>query len=355
MFGYIDFKKLDEENCGIKIMKKVVFSVIMPCYNSQNYVRNAIESVLNQTYSEVELIIINDGSKDDTLRIVESYAKKDDRIKIYSKENGGYSSAVNMGLDHISGDYFCFLGSDDTLDLQLFQCVYENLCNVGHLVDSIAFRTVQIIDGEEKGNDYCTNFSEICYSQNTNFKRYIDEYPKHARIFSERDTSKIFKTDLLKNLRYFGKYGVTADGVFSMLLSHRSSSFLSIPHDGYFWTLRSDSVSASLSVEKRVDSIENWRKFFDIILTFKIDEITSQEKKYIGYAAGEVSDLSMGIKYSVKYHHFLRDNAKAFKKTLEIFDYSNSKMINNMSMVAFSPVVYSLVEKIKRFFHRVFK
>lgn len=88
---------------GSTLLKDISFSVIMPCYNSEDYVRNALDSVVNQTYKNWELIAVNDGSTDHTLEILNEYASADQRVKVFSKENGGYTSAVNFGLEKVGG------------------------------------------------------------------------------------------------------------------------------------------------------------------------------------------------------------------------------------------------------------
>ena len=87
-------------------------SVIMPAYNAERYIEEAIQSVLSQTYQNWELLIINDGSVDNTEEKIKSFT--DERIKYFKKENGGVSSARNLGLQNMKGDYFCFLDADDT-------------------------------------------------------------------------------------------------------------------------------------------------------------------------------------------------------------------------------------------------
>lgn len=254
----------------------------MPCYNSEEYVKNAVDSMVNQKYPYQELVAINDGSTDATLSILQSYAETDERIKIYSKPNGGYVSAVNLGLEKITGDYFLMLGSDDKLSEGLFEELYNNAAE--KKPDCIAFRTRCVCDGvlQQKVEKY-TRFYDKAEKYDTNIAEYIEAYSQHASIFSIRDTSKCYKRTLLEDLRYFGKYGIDADGIFSMLICHKATSFCSVPFDGYFWTLRKNSVSAqTLTDEKMKDKIENWIRFYNCLSTMETDVITSAEKAYIG-------------------------------------------------------------------------
>lgn len=105
-------------------MKKI--SVIIPIYGVEKYIRQCLESVINQTYKNLEIIIVNDGTKDNSMTIVEEYLS-DERIKIINKENGGISSARNAGLDIATGEYISFVDSDDWLELDLYERLMENL------------------------------------------------------------------------------------------------------------------------------------------------------------------------------------------------------------------------------------
>ena len=90
-------------------------SVIIPAYNSENYIARCLDSLIEQDEKNFEVIVINDGSKDNTSKIVEEYANKDSRIILINKENGGVSSARNVGLDNAKGEYIFFVDSDDYL------------------------------------------------------------------------------------------------------------------------------------------------------------------------------------------------------------------------------------------------
>ena len=107
----------------IQIMIKV--SIIIPVYNAKKYLANTLDSVIKQTYKNLEIILVNDGSTDNSKDICESYAKIDKRIKVINKENGGVSSARNYGLALAKGEYISFVDSDDFL----FENMIETLVN----------------------------------------------------------------------------------------------------------------------------------------------------------------------------------------------------------------------------------
>lgn len=120
-------------------MEKI--SVIVPFYNSRKTIGRCIESILAQTYPEFEVLLVNDGSKDDTRKIVEQYMGKDSRLKMIDKEHAGVSAARNRGLEEASGDYIQFVDSDDYIERTMFETMLdvmhrENadivLCNYTH-------------------------------------------------------------------------------------------------------------------------------------------------------------------------------------------------------------------------------
>ena len=98
-------------------MEKVMISVIVPVYNVENYLGKCLDSLINQTYKDIEIICINDGSTDNSLNILREYEQMDSRIIIIDQKNGGLSNARNIGLKEAAGEYIMFVDSDDWIDL----------------------------------------------------------------------------------------------------------------------------------------------------------------------------------------------------------------------------------------------
>lgn len=90
-------------------------SVIIPVYNAEKYLAETLDSVLNQTFTDFEVIAVNDGSTDNSLNILNEYGNKDSRIKIFSNSNSGVSTARNTGIEKASGEYICFIDADDLI------------------------------------------------------------------------------------------------------------------------------------------------------------------------------------------------------------------------------------------------
>lgn len=116
----------------------IKFSVIVAIYNIENYINKCISSIVNQTYQNLEIILVNDGSKDCSLYYCKLWLKKDSRIVIIDKKNGGLSSARNEGLKHASGDYIAYIDGDDWIAEDMFEILNRKILELGN-VDLVCF------------------------------------------------------------------------------------------------------------------------------------------------------------------------------------------------------------------------
>lgn len=106
-----------------------LISIVIPIYNVEKYLKRCVDSVINQTYKNLEIILVDDGSTDNCGKICDEYAKKDKRIKVIHKKNGGLSDARNAGIDVSKGRYLSFIDSDDFVDKRFIGTLYNNLIN----------------------------------------------------------------------------------------------------------------------------------------------------------------------------------------------------------------------------------
>ena len=102
-------------------MNTAKISIIIPVYNVEKYLKKCLQSVINQTIPEIEIICVNDGSTDESPQILEEFTQEDDLIKIINKENGGIASARNRGLAYATGEYIGFVDSDDWIDPHMYE------------------------------------------------------------------------------------------------------------------------------------------------------------------------------------------------------------------------------------------
>lgn len=135
-----------------------MISVIMPIYNVKKYLKTSIESVLNQTFNDFELIIVDDGSTDGSREVLDEY-KDNKQIKIYHQSNQGLSAARNTGLKYAQGDIIYFFDSDDIINIHLFEYISERFKNSN--LDFISFNYKEFQDGKIINNKFCLNSSKI--------------------------------------------------------------------------------------------------------------------------------------------------------------------------------------------------
>ena len=107
-------------------MKNIKVSIIIPVYNVENFLRQCLDSVINQSLKEIEIICVNDGSTDNSPKILNEYAQNDSRIQIINKKNAGLGAARNTGMKYVTGEYIGFVDSDDWVDINMFEALYEN-------------------------------------------------------------------------------------------------------------------------------------------------------------------------------------------------------------------------------------
>ena len=138
-------------------MKKV--SVIIPVYNVEDYLEKCLDSVINQTLKDIEIIVVNDGSPDNSQKIIDKYRKKDKRIISVMKENGGQASARNLGIKKSHGEFLCFVDSDDWIELDMLEVLYNNAkenhsdivtCDYFRVMDNVYTKMAFI---QRNGND----------------------------------------------------------------------------------------------------------------------------------------------------------------------------------------------------------
>ena len=128
-------------------MSEPLVSIIVPVYNVEEYLNKCISSIICQTYSKLEIVLVDDGSKDRSGELCDIWAEKDKRIKVIHKANGGLSSARNAGLEMINGKYVMFVDSDDVLSENIVQLLYNVIENTGS--DVAICDVVHIFQGEE--------------------------------------------------------------------------------------------------------------------------------------------------------------------------------------------------------------
>lgn len=164
-------------------------SIIVPVYNVEMHLHKCIESIINQTYKNLEILLIDDGSKDNSGKICDQFAKKDSRIKVIHKKNGGLPDARNRGLELATGEYVSFIDSDDWIDPQMIE----------ELLQIATKHNVEVV------------MSTI--SSESEFTKKINKFPwPEDRIFNEREIKEEFLPHLISSIDTSGKLIQTITG-----------------------------------------------------------------------------------------------------------------------------------------------
>ena len=228
-------------------MKKDKISIIVPFYNVEAYASKCIESIINQTYKNLEIILVDDGSPDNCGKIIDEYAKKDKRIKVIHKKNGGLSDARNKGIEAATGKYIGFVDSDDYIKEDMYEYLYnliiDNDADIS-IIDFIYFyENDSIFEDEVK--------EEIKILNNYDSLREllsISKLENHA-------VTKLYSKDLFNGVRYPINKKMEDVGTTYKLLDKANKIVVSNIQK-YYYLLREDGITFSKSLSLFIDYYE---------------------------------------------------------------------------------------------------
>ncbi|MBM6671537.1 glycosyltransferase family 2 protein [Phocaeicola coprophilus] len=179
-------------------------SIIVPVYNTAKYLHRCLDSILQQSFEDFEVLLVDDGSTDGSGKICDEYIAKDSRVRVFHKDNGGVSSARNVGLDNAVGEWVTFIDSDDELNIEGLRLDYEQLPNVD-LILTAYYRKI--------GTTYELNVVER--EENHDFKTFLSEN-LNCGIFSVV-WGKFFKKEKIGNLRFDVAMKIGEDTLFTLM------------------------------------------------------------------------------------------------------------------------------------------
>lgn len=269
-------------------MEEELISVIVPIFKVEKYLKKCIDSILNQTYKNMEIILVDDGSPDNCPYICDNYAKKDSRIKVIHKINGGISDTRNEGLKRATGKWVTFIDSDDYIDKNMIDTLYklaiENEADIS-IIDFIKIdETSNIIQNKD-----CKNKTRIFNSKTAIIELFNDN------SFGNYMWNKLYKKELFEDIKF--PIGKTMEDLAVMYqLFYKSKNIVYNNKQMYFYVQRKNSIlhrrekslinnRFELSLEKYnflkskyPDMIENYKAMLEVCLeTFQY--LNTQEKK----------------------------------------------------------------------------
>jgi glycosyltransferase involved in cell wall biosynthesis len=231
--------------CGDRFMEKNLISVIVPVYNTSEYLERCINSIRNQKYTNLEIWLIDDGSTDNSLEICRNFAKLDSRIQVLSKENGGQSSARNLGLNHIHGQYVGFVDSDDWIDEDFFYILYKNIIMYDADVSAVDY---YITDGQKFDLSQSHETIEQ-WSANEAIDYFVRQTKTNVAVWN-----KLYKSSLLESARF--KEGQFYEEYYFQFLALKSANrIVNSNRKLYYYFQRSDSTVHIKTAQKEMDNI----------------------------------------------------------------------------------------------------
>ena len=225
-------------------------SIIVPVYNVENYLRQCLDSIINQSLKDIEIICVDDGSTDSSLDILKEYEKMDSRIRIISKPNAGYGHSMNMGIDNVTGEYFGLVDSDDVIAADMYECLYKTVTD--HDLDFVRSDHYRWFPTRESGKlSYCYATSDLY--------RTVFHPLESDNLFARVVTpTGLYKTSFIRenNIRYHETPGAAfQDQGFWFQTTALAKRVMFINKAFYYY--RFDNESSSINSNKAVVAMDN--------------------------------------------------------------------------------------------------
>ena len=315
-------------------MNEELISIIIPVYNVEKYIRYCLESVINQTYKNLEIIIVDDGSKDSSGQIADEYALKDSRIKVIHKENGGLSDARNFGIKKAQGDYLIFIDSDDYVDVTMIEKLYNYA--IKNELDIVTCNCLVVYENNDK---------KVAISSNLD---YSDDDVKNFLLSKPAAWNKIFKKELFNNNQF--KKGIYYEDLELIPRLVNNTKKIGFINDAlYYYLQREGSIMHQKEFNQKLLDI------FKVLETIKesIEKDYPEEIEYIHIthllrtATLRFLDYKDGYKYLDKINKIMKDNFPTWNKN-QYYKKSSWKL-KTICVLAYNKQ-YSLLKIIKKIF-----
>ena len=250
--------------------EKALISLIIPVYKVEKYLEKCIQSVINQTYENLQIILVDDGSPDNCGKICDEYAKKDHRIEVIHKSNGGLSDARNKGLEIAKGEYIGFVDSDDYIEADMYEVLYNLLKQYNADVSICNFYTVSqgkiAIKNAENG---IKEYNRIEILKEVLLDNNIQSYA----------WNKLYKKELFDEIKYpIGKKYEDIGTTFYLL--EKCNKVVVTGKSEYYYINRQDSIVNNVTETTITDYIELIMQRYDYIEE-NIKELSSYNKDYL--------------------------------------------------------------------------
>lgn len=316
-------------------------SIIIPIYNVDIYLKQCVNSVIKQTYENIEIVLVDDGSTDQCPTICDNYAKQYSNVKVVHKQNGGLSDARNIGIQNSTGDYLLFLDADDFWkDLTALQSLVDRV-NLTH-ADLLNFSYIKYY---EDLNDYDNYFENVEPLPLGLSKSESINYLLDNNLYIASACNKLVKKSLFENDLYFvkGIYSEDIDWCLRLLIKANKPDF--ICENFYCYRQRSDSITHTINDKKCQDLTNNILNCFSIIE--KNDSLKDSLYRYVSYQFGTFF-ITQAL--AENYQSECINKLSKYKWVLKYHSNNKKLIVLNIMVTLFG---YKLTCKIIRFFIRL--
>lgn len=296
-------------------------SIIVPVYQVEKYIRQCVDSILAQTFTDFELILVDDGSKDRSGQICDEYALKDGRVKVIHKENGGLSDARNKGMDRAAGNYFMFVDSDDHIAPTMVECLYQRIIAADA---DIAVCNFQYYFENDSKRDFSTNIqSEVLSGTEIFYNRKND---RSYGIWTVA-WNKLYKRDTVGAIRFrFGKYH--EDEFWANDIYQMEIKVVTIPECLYYYRQRNNSIMGKKSIARDFDILEAlWER---IAVYLKEQKYAAQAYKVLIYSLEYLEESKQLITNQEEKDRFIQ----AEKQTKDIIRQLKKRKLSKIQKIS---------------------
>lgn len=309
-------------------MKQELISIVVPIYNTDSYLEKCIKSIINQTYKNLEIILINDGSTDNSLNIINKYKKQDNRIRVLNQSNKGLSECRNIGIKKSKGEFIAFIDSDDYVDLKYIEILYKNIkeydadmsiCNYYEIKDNI--KNIKV---KRDGKALITD------------EKYYQLY-NYNNLLTIVAWNKLYKRKIFNNIKYPINKIYEDEFVICNIL-HNCNKIIYDYTPLCYYIKRKDSITAS-----------NKNKNFDII--------DALDNRMLVFQNEGINELIIET-YKLKFYHLsnliIKSNYKCDKKYIDEFKKVTRILLKNTSKLKYLIALnYKLYLNIKEIIYKM--
>lgn len=317
-----------------------LISIIVPVYNVSDYIEKCVKSILAQTYENIEIILVDDGSKDDSGNKCEQLKQMDKRIKVIHKENGGLSSARNAGIDIAKGKYLTFIDSDDYVNVDFIKVLYNNLINYKSDISAVSVKKVY----NQNQDTHEFNKSNITITEG--IEKYYNIYNSKAFV-TVVSWNKLYKRKIFENLRY--KEGILHEDeeIIHKILSKANR----IVYDDaklYYYFQRNNSIMNKYNIKRLqiVQSLENRIDYFKEINEDILVDISKYY--YLTVLTINYSFLNKTIPNYIDYKSSLKIKIKNLYREIKNSKYLSLNQKIKLKLCVYFPYLTIMIFNIKK-------